>query len=193
VNTAKARPSTKKQRQAIAVGCSRIGIDAELRHLMLKERFGVESSTLLTCAQASEFLDELRGRGFAGAGKNTWRPRREKQASVYAKQKRSVPCVERRQGAKVVRMASPEELEKIAALAGLIEWRVENGLALWMKSRMGVDRVRTAHDAWLVIEGLKKMFENRMKKDHGKDWWLKKFEDPAVDAYIGEHCPAEYR
>ena len=39
-----------------------------------------------------------------------------------------------------------------------------------MKARMGVERVRTAYDAWIVIEGLKKMFENKMRKDFGPDW-----------------------
>lgn len=87
----------------------------------------------------------------------------------------------------VVRLASREQLEKIAVLAGLITWRVENGLELWMEKRMGVSRVRTAQDTYLVIEGLKKMFENQMKAQYGKNWWARAYEDAGVMRYIEEH------
>lgn len=175
-----ARPSTKKQRQLIAIGCSRLGIDADLRHQMLLERFGQDSSTKITSAQAALFIKELGRKGFCIT---TTAPRMKKAATG----------ARRSGGGNVVRMVTQAELDKIAAVAGLIKWRVKDGLAMWMKKRMGIERVRTAHDAWLAIEGLKKMFENYMKKQHGPDWWLGTYDDPGITAYILEHCPEEYR
>ena len=84
-------------------------------------------------------------------------------------------------------------LDKIAAVAALIRWRVDGGLGLWMEKRLGIDRVRTGSDAYRVIEGLKKMFENAMKKEHGPDWWVKVYGDPGIELYIREHCPVRYR
>ncbi len=173
-------PSTPKQRQLIAIGCSRVGIDADLRHAMLLERFGVDSSTKLSLYQADKFLDELRQKGFQMRGKRPTRRNHRKPRPT-----RRVP----RSGSNVVRMAKQEEHEKIAALAGLITWKFADGQR-WMKARLGIEKVRTAYDAWLVIEALKKMFENRMLKEHGWDWWGKDFSDqPEIAFYIMEHRP----
>ena len=87
----------------------------------------------------------------------------------------------------VVRLASQAQREKIAALASLITWRVEDGLSLWMQKRMKVERVRTAQEAFLVIEGLKKMFENQMKAQYGKNWWARAYDDVGIRRYIAEH------
>lgn len=173
--------STKAQRQLIAIGCGQLGIDADLRHEMLEKRFGVSSSTLLSRNQAGKFIEELRAMGFA-ALPGAKRERRRK----------SVPAASR-SGGKVVRMVNQDELDKIAAVAGLIRWKYKDGLDRWMKKRFEIEKVRTAKDAWLVIEGLKKMFENRMKKDFGEDWWAGDYDDPGIQMYIHEHCPVDYR
>lgn len=58
-------PSTKKQRQLIGIACGQLGIDKPLKEDMLRERFGVASTTAISYQQADAFLIELRGRGFA--------------------------------------------------------------------------------------------------------------------------------
>lgn len=166
-------PSTKKQRQLIGIGCAQLGIDKELKIDMLLERYGEDSTTKISKSQADDFLQELNRKGFVVKFKQRYWTRKAP--------------------AGVVRMASPAEQDKIAALAGLIKWRVKDGQALWMKKRLGINRVRTARDAWLVIEGLKKMFENQMKGKYGKDWWAGDYDDPAIVIYIHEHSPKEYR
>ena len=93
----------------------------------------------------------------------------------------------------MVRMASRAEREKIAAVARLIEWRLADGLERWMLARFKINKARTAQDAYRVIEGLKKMFENRMRKIRGDDWWMHEYDDPEVRKYIKEHCPAVFR
>lgn len=174
--------STAKQRQLIAIGCGKLGIDEDMRHEMLYVRFGVDSSTRLTRLQAAEFLRELGQRGF--------RIRRR----VAAPRPRTARTgAERKPGADVVRLASKEEIDKIQAVAGLIRWKYADGLDRWMAKRMGVQKVRTAHEAWLVIEGLKKMFENGMRRQYGPRWWVPVYEDPGIEAYKTEHCPVRYR
>jgi len=174
-------PSSKKQRQLIAIGCNELGIDAETRHEMLRQRFGADSSTRISYAQAADFLAELKGRGF------TVRPRVKP-----ARSRRGTPGVKRQPGAPVLKLASQRELDKLAAVAGLIKWRYADGLQRWMVKRFQIDRVRTSSDAYRVIEGLKKMFENRMKKEFGHDWWARVYDDPGIELYKTEHCPEKY-
>ncbi|MDA8140378.1 MAG: DUF1018 domain-containing protein [Desulfobacteraceae bacterium] len=172
-------PSTKTQRQLIGIACGQLGIDKPMKEDMLRERFGKESTTLISRAQADEFLKELKSRGF----ETRYTPRSKPRGQ-------HIP----RAGGKVTAMVSQQELEKIAAVSALIPWRLENGLALWMKKRVGVDKIRTAEHAYKVIEGLKKMFENGMKKQHGPDWWVMIHPGrPDIETYIQEHCPLDYR
>jgi len=178
----KKSPSTKKQRQLIAIGCSRLGIDAATRHEMLQARFGKASTTLITAAQAKGFLAELKARGFVIRSR-VKAPRSRK----------GRPGVKRHPGAPVAVMVSQAELDKITAVAGLIRWRRADGFDRWIRKRFGIDRVRTSHDAFRVIEGLKKMFENRMKRDFGPDWWVRIYDDPAVELYKDWHCPEKYQ
>ncbi|MEW6670202.1 MAG: phage protein GemA/Gp16 family protein [Thermodesulfobacteriota bacterium] len=177
-------PSTKKQRQLIAIGCSRVGIDADTRHEMLMERFGVDSSTKLTRVQAALFLKELASRGFkiqgSGAGG-------QGSAGAGDQGPGKVSRKIRRTAGNVVRIASREQSDKIAAVAALIRWEVADGYDRWLKKRMGLDRIRTAYDAWRVIEGLKKLFENQMKKEFGPGWWTREYGDPGIELYVREH------
>jgi hypothetical protein len=168
-------PSTKKQRQLIGIACGQLGIDSETKAEMLFERYGREHTTEIGKVDADDFLKELEGRGFRIVSK---RPKRQR-----------IP----RDGGKTVSMVSSREIEKMTAVANLIKWRVENGLELWMKKRLGIERVRTGGDAYRVIEGLKKMFENQMKKAHGADWWVGIYDDPGIMTFIWEHCPQEWR
>ena len=167
-------PSTKKQRQLIGIACNQLGIDKPVKADMLLERFGKSSTTDISKADAEEFLGELKSKGFR------FKRGRSKRQTIP------------RAGGNTVSMVSKKELEKISALSGLIHWRKENGLARWMHARLGIEKIRTGGDAYRVIEGLKKMFENGMKKKHGPDWWVGLYEDPETERYIQEHCPIEY-
>lgn len=180
-------PINKKQITVIKLACNLLGIgDADYRN-MLNERYKVTSCTKLTYDQAGEFIRELEGKGFTLKPKNGIPPRPRKPATPR-------PAIART-GGNVIALASRDEVDKIYALAGLIEWRVENGFRLWMEKRMGVKegRIRTAQDAYVVIEGLKKMFENQMKAKHGPAWWRMRFTQQGIRDYIAEHCPKEWR
>jgi len=169
-------PSTKTQRQLIAIGCSSLGISAEMRHEMLEQRFGQgkDSSTKISKIQAENFLRELVSRGF--------KIKRRRPAPGGS---RSGPATARAKN--VVKMASPAQREKIHVLAGLIQWRVKDGLTRWLEKRFTLDRIRTAQQAYKVIEGLKKMFENQMRAAYGDDWAQQVYDDPEITRYIGEH------
>lgn len=176
----KNQPSSIKQRQLLAIARQQLNIDRDDYKAVMTERYGVDSSTRLTFGQAEEFIDFFIARGFVLITKK----RR------YLKRKNPAKT---RQYPKVIDMASPAELEKIDALAGLITWRCEDGMTRWMKKFLKIDRVKTGRDAFRVIEGLKKMFENGMVKLYGEDWWCKRFDSTEVNAYIAEHLPAEYK
>ncbi|WP_321495611.1 regulatory protein GemA [uncultured Desulfobacter sp.] len=171
--------SSKKQRQLIAIACGQIGIGKADKQVMLMSRYDVSSTTELSYAQAEELLDELVQKGFAIVSSK--RP--------YVRRQKPVRSAHEKQPGKMVALASPAELSKIDALAGLIAWRVENGMSRWMKKRFKIDRVRTSRDAFVVIEGLKAMFENQMKKRFGKEWWMQPYDDLEVCFYIAEHFP----
>lgn len=171
--------SSGKQRQLIAMACGQLGIGKVDKQLMLMQRYGQASTTGLNYAQAEELLDELVRKGFAI--RSNKRP--------YVRRQRPVPEAHEKQPGKMVALASPAELSKIDALAGLISWRVEDGMVRWMKKRFKIDRVRTAREAFVVIEGLKAMFENQMKKRFGEDWWMEPYDDLEICFYISEHFP----
>jgi len=73
-------------------------------------------------------------------------------------------------------MVSPAQKKKIGALANMIEWRVKDGLTRWVAKRFSTDRIKTAQQAWQVIEGLKKMFERQMEKQYGSGWRIINYE-----------------
>ncbi|BBO80188.1 hypothetical protein DSCO28_50600 [Desulfosarcina ovata subsp. sediminis] len=180
--TTEKRKSTPNQRQVIKIWQKQSGIDDDIYRDRLEADYGVRSCTELTHSQAGHLISTIVREGHYIPGQKTWkRPARKRTAAVP------------RAGKNVVRMASRAELEKIDAVAGLIQWRVDNGLARWMKKRFGFERVKTAYESWKVIEGLKKMFENRMKKDFGERWWVMRFDDERIRTYIFEHCPKRYR
>lgn len=172
-------PSSKKQRQLIAIACGQLGIGKVDKQVMLKNRFGVNSTTALTYLSAEVLIDELVKKGFAIVSNK--RP--------YTRRQKPVRAAHEKKPGKMVALASQAELSKIDALAGLIIWRVENGMVKWMKKRFKISRVRTARQAFVVIEGLKAMFENQMIKRHGRDWWMQDHEDIDVCFYIAEHFP----
>lgn len=168
---------TNAQIRAIKTGQRALGMDDDTYRDMLLEHFNVSSCTQLTRMQAGKAIELLRGFGW------------QEQRRVPRKPPRRRPG--KSEG--VLRLVTARELEKIGVLTGLIKWRYKNGFSLWMKKRLHITRVRTDEDAFKVIEGLKKMFENGMKKQHGHEWWRMDFNDPDIMDYIELHCPERYR
>lgn len=163
------------QIQLIHIAKSELKLSDDLYRDMLHGLFGAESSKDLSAEQADQLIDEFKARGFKLVPKH---PRPAK----------------RPKGKNVVHLASQAEIDKVNAVAGLIQWRAAGGLALFLEKRLGIKggKVRTAGEAFRAIEALKKMFENTMKRQHGETWWLTQLDDPEVRRYIRNHCPAEY-
>ncbi|WP_051283882.1 phage protein GemA/Gp16 family protein [Desulforegula conservatrix] len=180
---AEIKASSTKQRQLIALARNQIGIDETDYRSMLQNRYQKKSSTELTFSEADELLDEFVKKGFV--------IKTDKRR--YLKRPAGKIKMPRKPGQNVVVLASPAELEKFNALAGLVKWRVENGCEKWMKKFLGIETVKTCEDVYRAIEGLKKLISNGMKKEHGKDWWLMDFVDTAMCEFISEHLPAEYK
>lgn len=173
------RESSKKQRQLIGMACAYFGMGKVDKQVMLRERFGVSSATELNYAQAEELIDSMVARGYTIKSKK--RP--------YLTRKQPVRGGKQRRNKNITAMASQAELSKIDALARLISWRTKNGMERWMKKRFDLEKIRTGHDAFRVIEGLKGMFENQMKKRFGPDWWKQPNHDVEVCYYIIQHFP----
>jgi phage gp16-like protein len=177
---------TKGQIQLIKIAQKELGIEDDDYRDMLMKNFRASSCTQLTKAQATKLIERFGELGFETRGGSSSSAKRGSKRREWAVVPRR--SVGREQG-KIVQLASIEELRKIEALAALIDWDYKDGLARWMEKRMGVSRVKTAREAWLVIEGLKKMFANKMKQKFGKDWWDMEFDDPGTMRFIEEHRP----
>jgi len=183
-------PINGKQITVIKMAVRALGIDDADYRAGLEERFGVRSCTKLSFNQATVYIKELEGKGFTiDPSKGKSRPAKAAPAKGTAR-----PPISRAPG-KIVGLATRGELEKVDQVAQLIAWRVENGLELFLEKRMRIKggKIRTSAEAYLAIEGLKKMFENGMKKLHGADWWVKGEYSSEVAEYIRIHKPMEWR
>ena len=170
---------TNKQIRIIQLARKELGMDDTAYRELLMAEFGVQSCTRLDLHQANRFIDILQKKGFLLKPVNPdWRNVGNKKARRTTKH-----------GGKTVALVSPAEREKIKILAELIDWRVDNGLELFLATRARVKngKVRTSQDAYLAIEALKKLFENGMKKQHGPHWWLMEFADDRIMGYIKRH------
>lgn len=174
-----------KQIQIIKMAQRDLGIeDADYRSL-LADLFGtkVTSSKQLTIEQANRLIDEFQKKGWQLKAKDP---------SCRAAGAKKAP---RAKGKNIVHLASPQELAKVAALASLIPWHAPDGFSRFLVKRCQVrsGKVRTAQEAYHAIEALKKYYDNLMKKAHGENWWTIRFDDLAIERYISNHAPAEYR
>ncbi len=145
---------------------------------MLEKRFKVTSCTQLTCAQGTVLIKLYRSWGWTNFPskkkdeRRTWNGQRP-----ASNKKKKLP-------GNVTRMASPAQKKKIGVLASMIEWRVKDGLTRWVAKKFSIDRIKTAQQAWQVIEGLKKMFERQMEKQHGPGWRDLDYTDVGIRRYI---------
>ncbi len=181
MNATARKPINPKQVQLIHIALGQIGMSDDVYRDRLAQEFGphVTSCKQLNSRQANHLLEVFKRLGFA------IRPR-------AARSRKAANRVSRNRK-DVTRLVNRQQLDKIDAVAALIHWRHADGPALWMKKRLGVERVRTEADAFKVIEGLKKMFENSMKKQFGPLWWIRVFGDPRIEVYKDEHCPVDLR
>jgi len=171
------QPIFKKQIQLIKIGQKQLSIDEGTYREMLQSHFGVSSCTQLSKNQADELITMLVGKGFQITAKKKKRH-----------PKKTIP----RKGTNVIRLVNVNEMRKIEVLVDLVGWP-SDAFKGWMIKKYGISKIKTSHDAFLVIEGLKGVFENRMKKKLGTDWWIKSFNETNVREYIKRHCPAKYR
>jgi len=148
---------------------------------MLEKRFRVSSCTQLTLRQARDLIELYKSWGWIEKKK------RVRKSEGRRVRKNRGPM---RKG-NMVRMASPAQRKKINALANLIDWRVKDGLTQWIAKRFSIRRVKTAQEAFQVIEGLKGMFESAMTAKYGEAWFLRIFEDTEIQRYIQEHISTE--
>lgn len=173
-------PSSKKQRQLIAIACAHFRIEKEDKQTILMERYGKPSTVDITFAQAEDLIDDFVKKGF----------HIQSQKRPYFKRKRPQSKRSRKAGSNITYLATQAELSKIDALSGLIQWKVEDGITRWMEKRFKIKKIKTSADAFQVIEGLKGMFNNQMKKLYGPDWYLRDYSDNIeVCSYIAEHFP----
>jgi len=152
-------------------------------HEMLEKRFKVTSCTQLTCAQGRRLIGlykDWRWTNFKRKKDERRTSNIEHRTSNEKKKQKPTP----RQSGNMTRMVSPAQKKKIGALANMIEWRVKDGLTRWVSKRFSIDRVRTAQQAWQVIEGLKKMFERQMEKQYGPGWRNLDYDDAGIRRYI---------
>ena len=161
----------KKQIQLIKIGQKKLGLSDAAYRRLLHEKFGVSSSTELTSIQAGKLITLFVESGFKVTKKD---PQTAGNRSVYIK------------GPKGVRLVSVKEKRKIAALNRLIGWPDE-AFHKWMKKRYGIENIGTHRDAFMVIEGLKGVFEHRMTKKYGDAWWTKEFGSYPIKEYIRRH------
>lgn len=198
---ASAASITPDQITAIKMGQKHLGISDEDYRATLWERYHVDSCRDLNREQATDLIEDYVSRGFilvpSAAKANKWANRKKQQLPRPYKpagvDKRMRPS--HKGPDNVAYLVTAEEIDKINKVSALIAWREANGLALFLTKRMGINegRVKTSAEAYLAIEGLKKMFENQMKARHGEAWWTMKFGNVAIMDYIAIHKPAEWR
>lgn len=171
-----AAPIRPKQVQLIHILAEQIMTRSEYEDWLSGFR-GATSSKDLTAAEADQGIDDLvkKGAVIVSKPRPTRRPRSK--------------------GKNVINLATQGEHDKVAALAGLIPWQVEDGLSRFLVKRCQVrsGKVRTAAEAYRAIEGLKKYYTHLMEGIHGEGWWMVHFDDPAIERFIFEHAPVEYR
>lgn len=145
---------TKKQVRVIKMAQRYLNVDDAAYREYLGRYFGVDSCTRLSKVQANRVIKDFEKRGY--------------------KIKPAKPAPQRRPHGRgrgnLVALASAREQAKIQALAHVVEWRVAGGLERWMLKRFGFKRAKTAGQARDVIEGLKNMAINQLKKKYGPDW-----------------------
>ena len=134
---------TLAQVRAIHVGLNKRGIDDAVYRQMLDTGWGVDTCKDLDRGQASELLRRIHG-GRRGPDKPPTRRRIRQPAQPSSLPKSGV-----------IRLASARQQRLINELVSEIRWESEDGYRRWLRRSLGIKQVRTAGEAFRVIEGLK--------------------------------------
>lgn len=156
----KAKLIDNKQIQLIHVAKGQLKIDEDTYREMLKSHCKVNSSKELTYRQAELFISVLKKKGFKFKRRGG---SRTAQKTKYTGAKRLSGAQRTGIDEKVVTLATKGEIQKIEALVKCVEWKYEDGFRRWHAGRMKIENIRTSQEAYVVIEGLKKMIENQEK------------------------------
>ncbi len=193
---AKQYPASPGQIKVIKMAQRFFDLSDDVYRDILEVRYGVRSSKDLTFDQAKDLIQDNEAKGFVITPSAKPAKKRHYTGHVAHTRKPAERTTIRGSAhGVIISLATPEEIDKINEVAALISWRLKNGLALFLEKRMGIKdgRVKTSAEAQLAIEGLKKMFENGMKKNNGPDWWVMPWVTPAIMQYIKIHLPERYR
>lgn len=131
---------TKSQIRAAHVALSRHGIDDDTYRALLDNEFGVKSCKELDRAQAHKLIMKLNG----GRAK----PRKRRPIKNPAQ-----PVPQHQDS--VVYLATPAQCQLIYDLQQEISWDHTDGYQRWLKTCLGLDKVRDRDEASRVIQGLK--------------------------------------
>jgi len=137
----------RKQIQLIHVARAKVGMDKDDYRLMLKGRYGKQSSKDLSYGEAYDLIEFFKTLGFKIEPKK--RERKAKRPGVS-----KLPS-------NVVLLASQEQLNLIEILKERVAWRFSDGYERWLSKFLKASSVRTASEARKVIEGLKGLIESQ--------------------------------
>lgn len=157
------RPISKRQIVAIKTAQRKLGLDDETYRQRLESSFGVRSCKDLSSMQATALIRQM---DKETGGKNL--------KSTPRKRAPKMPP-----GA--VRLATRPQLAKIAALRACVTWQAEDGYQRWLESRWHIKRVKTAKEAFDIIEALKALFVREMVKTYGKRWYERTDDQRVLD------------
>ena len=141
-----------KQIQLIHIARTQLGLtDENYRAVIAGRTQGKkDSSRDLTYGEATAVIDYMIRLGFKIKQKYVAREKAIKRAWRSGQRPANVYC-----------LASQDQLNMVNALAGKIQWRVQDGFHRWMKKYIKIDRIKTEDEARYVIEGLKGMLVNQ--------------------------------
>lgn len=150
-----------KQIKLIHIAKSQLGLDDEnYRAIISGQTQGKKTSSIeLTYAEADAVINYMIRQGFRIKEKYVSGEQASKRSYRYqGKSRRAVTT-----SGNLYCLASHDQLKMVNALAGQIQWRVEDGFHRWMKKYIKIDRIKTEEEASAVIEGLKGMLENQVQ------------------------------
>ena len=146
---------TNAQKKCIKMAQRRLGMDDEDYRAMLDAQFGVRSCTRLSRRQAHRLIMHLH------AGKATDKDRTRRPIKNPAKP-RQVDA-----DGTVVTLPTPKQYQFLHDLEREVAWDHADGYRRWLKTCLGLEKVRTRNEASQVIQGLKGLKRGGHKRRTG--------------------------
>ena len=135
-------PITASQVKAIHVALAQQGIDDDTYRSMLRDGWGVHSCKQLDRHQAHRLIMRLHG--------GRTKPRTRRPITHPAKPP-TLPV----DAEKVIHLPTPKQVQLIHDLIHEIAWDHTDGYRRWLRTCLGIRKVRTKEDAHRVILGLR--------------------------------------